>query len=181
MWLHFHWAGFGNKLHPETLIVTAKGVSIKKKILWKIEPTKYYKSILWHRHELSATVIAPQTVSIILIKHGEDFCLCFYFFVCFLFVQSQGGQIILSSQSSTLPEPRNKLNTAAVTFRTKGKPLYVCITVMVGGKAGIVTSVAPNDTKIYTLHIHNIHIVIYLLVITNYLWKKICEQIWCNF
>ena len=40
---------------------------------------------------------------------------------------------------------------------------------MVGGKAGIVTSVAPNDTKIYTLHIYNIHIAIYLLVITNYL------------
>ena len=47
---------------------------------------------------------------------------------------------------------------------------------MVGGKAGIVTSVAPNDTKIYTLHIYNIHIAIYLLVITNYLWQKFVSK-----
>ena len=81
------------------------------------------------------------------------FASVFFFFFCFLFVQRQGIQIILSSQSSTLPEPRKKLNNAAVTLEPK-ESLYVCITVMVGGKAGIVTSVAPNDIKIYTfMHI----------------------------
>lgn len=105
----------------------------------------------------------------------------FLFFCLLSFCAKSGGSDYTKQPVFNIARTKKQVEHCSCNFRTKGKPLYVCITVMVGGKAGIVTSVAPNDTKIYTLHTYNIHIVIYLLVITNYLWKKICEQIWCNF